>query len=137
MCVFVFFLPLSTTIITIPPPQILRTKALELLVHGQEVLGSGLASLSTKNQLGLQLPVGGDLPLGGDAVVDERVVVLEVGAQALGLERGPDSVLQHGVRMGRPEGEAIGIDGELLLHAVDDFLVFEEEYLGERKKDEG
>lgn len=55
--------------------------------------------------------------------------MLEVGTKTFGLERGPDGELQHGVRVCGPDGEAVGVDGELLLHAVDDFLVFEEENL--------
>lgn len=109
--------------------QFLSAEALVLLLKGQEVFGTGLARLATKDQLGSELPVGRDTPLGGDALVDQWVVVLEVGAQTLGLESGPDGELQHGVRVGGPGGEAVGVDGELLLHLVDDLLVFVEEDL--------
>lgn len=55
--------------------------------------------------------------------------MLQVRTQAFGLEGGPHGELQHGVRVGGPGGKAVGVKGELLLHAVDDFLVFEEEDL--------
>lgn len=108
---------------------LLSTKGLELVLLRKEVLGTGLTSLATKDEHGGQLPVRGDLPLGSDALVDERVVVLQVGAETFGLEGGPDSELQHGGGVGGPGGEAVGVDGELLLHAVDDLLVFVEEDL--------
>lgn len=55
--------------------------------------------------------------------------MLEVRTQAFGLEGGPHGELQHGVRVAGPGGEAVGVEGEFLLHAVDDFLIFEEEDL--------
>lgn len=107
----------------------LRTKSLELLLLRQEILGPGLAGLAAKDKHGRQLPVGGDVPRGGDTLVNKRVVVLQVGTEALGLERGPHGELQHAGRLGGPGGEAVGVEGVLFLHAVDDLLVFVEEHL--------
>lgn len=91
------------------------------------VLGAGLAGAAAEDELGGQLPVGGDVPLGGDALVDEGVVVLQVGAEALSLEGGPGGVLQDGGAVLGPDGEAVLVEGELLLHAGDDGGVDEEE----------
>lgn len=105
----------------------LSTGDLEGLLERQVVLGAGLAGAAAEDELGGQLPVGGDLPLGGDALVDEGVVVLQVGAEALGLEGGPGGVLQDGGAVLGPDREAVLVEGELLLHAADDGGVDEEE----------
>ena len=64
------------------------------LLEREEILGTGLAGAAADDELGVELPAGGDVPLGGDALVDEGVVVLERRAKALGLESGPDDVLE-------------------------------------------
>lgn len=58
----------------------LRAKDLDALLQGLELLGAGLASFATKDKLGIELPVGGQTPGLGNLLVDERVVVLQVGA---------------------------------------------------------
>ena len=55
--------------------------------------------------------------------------MLQVGSETLSLESDPEGVLQHGVRLRGPDGEAVGVESELFLHALDDGLVFEEEDL--------
>lgn len=55
--------------------------------------------------------------------------MLQVGAEPFGLEGGPDGELQHGGGVAGPDGEAVGVEGELFLHGVDDLLVFVEEDL--------
>lgn len=60
--------------------------------------------------------------------------MLQVSAETFSLEGSPDSILQHGGGVGGPSGEAVGVDGELFLHAVDDLLVFVEEDLLEREE---
>ena len=107
----------------------LSAKDLVALLKSKVLLGASLASTATEDQLGVELPVGGDLPGLGNLVVNEGVVVLEVGAQALGLKGGPDGVLQNGIALRGPAGEAVGVDGELGLEALDNGLVLEEQNL--------
>lgn len=66
---------------------------LEDLGDGLGLLGAGLAGATAEDELGIELPGGGDLPGLGDLGVDEGVVVLEVGTETLGLESGPDGEL--------------------------------------------
>lgn len=107
----------------------LSTEDLVALLDGLEFLGTGLAAAATEDELGVELPVLGDAPLASDLGVDEGVVVLEVGANTLGVKGGPDDVLGHGIGLLGPDGELVGVEGELLLHAVDDVLVLEEQNL--------
>lgn len=112
------------------PSADLSTEGLDTLVDGDLVLRAGLAGLATEDELGVELPVRGDLPLSGNLLVDQGVVVLEVGADgALGLERGPDDELEHGVRLRRPAGELVGVHGEVGLLLLDGLLILEEENL--------
>lgn len=53
--------------------------------------------------------------------------MLQVGAQAFRLERGPEDVLLHGQALGREHGEVVGVSGELFLHLFDGVLVVEKE----------
>ena len=55
--------------------------------------------------------------------------MLQARAEALELERRPHGELVHGRRLGAPGGEAVGVDGELVLHAADDGAVGVEEDL--------
>lgn len=107
----------------------LSAEDLEALLDGLEVLGASIAGLAAEDELGVELPAVGDAPLAGDLGVDERVVVLQVGAEALGRQGRPDYVLEHGVRLQRPDGELVAVQGVLFLHRVDDVLVLEEENL--------
>ena len=85
----------------------LSTKDLELLLEGAEFLLTGPGGLAAEDELGLELPAGGDLPLLGDLGVDERVVVLKVGTETLGLESGPESELEHGIGVTGPASESV------------------------------
>lgn len=55
--------------------------------------------------------------------------MLEIGTQTLGFECGPDGVLVHAVGLDGPDGEAVCVQGKLLLHALDGWAVGEEEDL--------
>ena len=54
---------------------------------------------------------------------------MQVGAEALGLERRPERELQHRVGLVRPDRETVRVQREVLLHLVDHVLVLEEENL--------
>ena len=54
-----------------------------------ELLLTRLAGTATKDQLRPQLPLERDAPVLSGLLVDDGVVVLQVGAEALGLERNP------------------------------------------------
>lgn len=83
-----------------------RTKDLDTVLERLKLLVAGLAGAAPKDQLGIQPPGPGQAPGGGDLVVDDRVVVLEVGAEALELEGGPEEQLLHAGALGGPGGEA-------------------------------
>lgn len=53
--------------------------------------------------------------------------MLQVGAEALELEGGPEEVLLHAGALSGPVGEPVGVHGERGLHALDGVLVLEEE----------
>lgn len=97
--------------------------------EGLLVLGTSLASAAAEDELGAQGPLLGHLPLGLDLLVDDGVVVLQVGAEALGLETGPQRELVHGRRVLGPDGEVLGVQGELALKVLDGVGVLEEEDL--------
>ena len=61
--------------------------------------------------------------------IDKRVVMLEVCAEAFELEGGPDGELGHGVGLGGPAGELVGVEGEVVLHFLDAGAGLEEEDL--------
>lgn len=104
-----------------------RTKDLDTVLERLKLLVAGLAGAAPKDQLGIQPPGPGQAPGGSDLVVDERVVVLEVGAEALEPEGGPEEQLLHAGALGGPGGEAVGVRWERDLHALDDVVVLEEE----------
>ena len=94
-----------------------------------ELLLTRLGHLATEDELGAKLPVDGDVPVLLGLAVDDRVVVLEVGAQTLGLEGGPESILMHGGRVLAPVAEVVGVNGETLAEGLNGLGVFEEESL--------
>lgn len=55
-----------------------------------ESLLAGLRSGSTENELGIQLPRGGQVPGLGNLGINQRAVVLKVGTEAFGLKGKPD-----------------------------------------------
>jgi hypothetical protein len=104
----------------------LRAVNLKPIGDIHEGLVAGAGGGRAEDQLGIEFPVLGHVPLLGDLGVDERVVVLQVAAQALGLERRPHGELVHGVGLHGPDGELVGVEGELLLHGGDGAAVVEE-----------
>jgi hypothetical protein len=90
---------------------------------------------AAENELGFQLPVRRDVPDLGGLLVGQRVVVLEVSAQAFGFERRPGGELVHGGRVFGPLGELVGVGGDFGLQGLDCSVGFVEEDLlrGERE----
>jgi hypothetical protein len=108
---------------------LLRTVYKEPLFKRLEFLGAGLASSSTKHQLSPKLPVKRDVPVLLGLAIDDRVIVLQIGAAAGGLQRSPSGILVHSGSMLRPDGEVIRIERECLLELLDGHGVLEEENL--------
>lgn len=108
---------------------LLRTMHKQALLNRLKLLLARLASTATKNQLGAQLPLKRDLPVLLRLAIDDRVVVLQGGAEAGGLERGPQGELMHGGGVLAPDGEVGGVEGEGLLQGLDGLRVLEEESL--------
>jgi hypothetical protein len=65
-------------------------KDLEAILERSKGLLERAASGCTKDELGVELPAGGDVPGALDLLVDQRAVVLQVGAEAFRGEGGPD-----------------------------------------------
>lgn len=99
------------------------------LLKGLELLLAGLACTATKYKLGTELPVLRDLPLLLGTLVDNGVVVLEVGTEALGLKCDPCGVLVHGGCVLGPVAEVVCVEGEGLAKVLDRLGVFEEKDL--------
>ena len=79
------------------------------VLEGLEGLLAGSTSATTKDELGAEVPVLRHIPLGAHLVVDDGVVVLKVGAEALGLERCPGGELMHSAGVFRPRREVVGV----------------------------
>lgn len=94
-----------------------------------ELLLASLAIAATKDQLAPELPVKRDAPLLCCTLVDDRVVVLEVGTEAFGFKRNPESVLVHGVAVLRPVAEVLCVGRKPFAEVVDGLGVFVEEDL--------
>ena len=99
---------------------------LERLLH-RDGLGIGRLARDAKRHLRDQIPRLGDVPGGLDFGVDERVVVLQVGAEPFVGQSGPDDVLVDGARVLGPDGEVVLGEGELVLQLARVFGVFEEQ----------
>ena len=97
------------------------------VLDGLEQLLAGLAGPAAEDELGVEGPALGQAPLGADLVVDEGVVVLQAGAEALELEGGPGDELLHAEALGGEVGELGGVGGKPLLHLAGALLVVEEE----------
>lgn len=92
------------------------------------LLLAGLAGAAAKDQLGPELPGDGNVPALSGLGVDERVVVLQVCAKALGLESDPQRILVHCVCLVGPIAKVVCVDGwrwiswllhELMCHVYD------------------
>lgn len=86
-------------------------------------------SLASKDHLSVQLPSRRDLPLVHDVCINNRVVVLQANTQALCVEREPDGVLNHGVRLGCPHPKVTGVGRESRDAFLDNVLVLEKQNL--------
>ena len=82
-----------------------------LALYILELLLTRLTCASTKDQLTPELPLKRDFPVLGSLLVNDGVVVLEVGAEALGLEGYPQSILVHGVGVLGPVAKVVCVDG--------------------------
>jgi hypothetical protein len=94
-----------------------------------ELLLPGLASASTKHQLAAQFVRERYVPMLRRLLVDDGVVVLEVGAETLGLERDPQSILVHCVGLIGPVTKVMCVDRELFAKFLDGLRVLVEKYL--------
>lgn len=105
----------------------LSTIRLDLFIHGILLNRLSLSNLSTKDELSVQLPISRDAPSLLDLIVNQGVVMLQVSAEAIRLERRPDQVLVHAVGLGRPVGEAVGVRSNVLLVLGDIVLIDKEQ----------
>ena len=112
------------------PNSVLSAVDLEPITQLAERLVASWAGRGAEDKLGVELPGLGHAPGLLDASIDQRVVVLQVGTQALGHQGGPGDVLGHAVGVDSPDGELVGVERELVLHALDDGFVDEEKHLG-------
>ena len=87
----------------------------------------GRRSWHAKRHLGHEVPHLGHAPRGLDLLVDERVVVLQAGAEPLGGEGGPDDVLVDGGGVLGPDGEVVLGEGVLVLQLARVLRVLEVE----------
>jgi hypothetical protein len=99
------------------------------LLHRLKCLLASLPGSSSNNHFRSQHPCVRDIPLLGNLVVNDRVVMLQVCAQAFGFERAPQCVLMHGGGLLRPFGELGGVGWEAGLHGFYGIRVVEEENL--------
>jgi hypothetical protein len=105
--------------------------ARNLLLRPRRQLLPGTLLQAAEDELRLERPLQGDVPDLAGLLVRQRVVVLEVGAEALGFESSPGGVLVHGGGVLAPVRELVSILGELGLQGLDGSGVFVEEDLGE------
>lgn len=70
--------------------------------------------------MSVRTPSSGDVPFCLDSLVDERVVVLKAGTDALFCERSPDGALKDSLTIIGPELEVGGVRGVRLLGLVYD-----------------
>ena len=108
---------------------VLRAVDEDPLLEGLELFLSWLAGAATEDELGSELPLLGDLPLLLGTLVDNGVVVLEVGTKALGLQGCPQSVLVHGRGVLGPVTKVVRVDGEGLAEVLDGLGILEEKNL--------
>jgi hypothetical protein len=94
-----------------------------------ELLLAGLTSTATKDQLTPQLPAKGDVPVLGSLLVDDGVIMLQIGAEALGLKGNPQRILMHGVGVLRPVAKVVGVEGKLFAEVLNGFGIFVEKDL--------
>lgn len=93
------------------------------------LLGPSVPRTPPKHQLRPELPVERDVVVFLHLLVDDGVVVLQVCAEAFGLEGNPQRVLVHGGGVLAPVAEVVRVDGEGFAQGFDGLGVFEEEDL--------
>lgn len=81
------------------------------------------------NHLGPQHPRRRNTPRILDLDIDQGIIMLQIGTDALKRESRPNGVLVHGGRFLRPAGELVGVEGELGLQAFDNRTVIKVEDL--------
>ena len=106
------------------------------LLHRRR-LWSGRASRLAERHLGDEGPGGRDVEGGLCLVVDEGVVVLQVGAEAGVAESGPEDELVDGRRVLGPLAELVLDEGELVLERARVLRVLEEEHRAVRVAEAG
>jgi hypothetical protein len=100
-----------------------------LAVSLLELLLTWLTHTATENQLTPQLPAQWDLPVLCGLLIDDGVVMLQIGAEALSLKRYPQSILVHGVGVLRPVAKVVGIEGKRFAQVFNGLGIFIEEDL--------
>lgn len=115
-------MPRYQSLLSTVDPKPLAKSLLELLL-------ARLASTSTKDQLGPELVLKRDLPVLSGLLVDDGVVMLEVGAEAFSLEGNPEGVLVHGVGVLRPVAEVVCVEREGFAEVLNRLGVFVKEDL--------
>lgn len=63
----------------------------------------------TEDELRGQDPILAQAPLANDLIIDESIVMLQIGTQTLSLEGEPEQVLVHGIGVLAPLGVLVGI----------------------------
>ena len=101
-----------------------------LALNWHEALLTRRSGWGSDNELSIELPVSREVPGLPDALINQRVVVLEVSTESLGGERGPESDLAGASGLAGPVGEFGSVEREALLLSDNGWLVDEEEDLG-------
>jgi hypothetical protein len=100
---------------------------LDTFREGLELLFTRTTNRVTKDQLSNQFPALGGLPFSLDQTINQGGIMLQIAAQAFTFKSSPAGELDHTVRLFRPDGEVMSIQGELFLLGLDVILVFEEQ----------
>lgn len=107
--------------------DLLLAKDLHPFLDRLESLLACFSLLATEYQLRNQSPFTGDVPFLAHRLVDEGVIVLQVGAEAERLKGSPEEELMHGVRVLSPLSKVILVCSKLLRHRLDMSRVLVEE----------
>jgi hypothetical protein len=78
-----------------------------LALHILELLLTRLARAPTKDELAPKLPLQRDVPVLRSLLVDNGVVVLEVGTESFGFKGNPKCILVHGIGVLGPVSEMV------------------------------
>lgn len=94
-----------------------------------ELLLTRLASPATEDQLRPELPLEWDVPVLSGLLVNDWVVMLEVGTKTLSLKRYPQSVLVHSIGVLTPVAKMVCIQWERLAQVLNRLGVLVEQDL--------